>query len=124
MENLLIERLFEEYGLQLTRTFCSTNTEAIKNAVIRGRGIAVLSRRMIEKERAAGEIIVLPVEGLNVTRNINFVIHKNKYLSKVWPIAPDTIVAFCTSAATLPSSGSLTGCLFLAMNLLHNSTKN
>ena len=38
------ERIFEEYGLQLNKTFCSTNTEAIKNAVIRGRGIAVFSR--------------------------------------------------------------------------------
>ena len=39
-----IERIFEEYGLQLNKTFCSANTEAIKNAVIRGRGIAVFSR--------------------------------------------------------------------------------
>ena len=77
-----LEKIFEEHGLKLRRTFCSTNTEAIKNAVIRGRGIAVLSRRMIEKERAAGEIVILPIEGSHVTRNINFVIHKNKYLSK------------------------------------------
>ena len=82
VERNQLEKLFEEHGLKLRRTFCSTNTEAIKNAVIRGRGIAVLSRRMIEKERAVGEIVILPIEGLHVTRNINFVIHKNKYLSK------------------------------------------
>lgn len=50
-----LEKLFEEHGLQLVRTFCSTNTEAIKNAVIRGMGIAVLSERMIKKERDAGD---------------------------------------------------------------------
>ena len=77
-----LEKIFEEHGLQLVRTFCSTNTEAIKNAVIRGRGIAVLSSRMIEKERAAGDIVVLPIEGVKVTRNINLAVHKNKYLSK------------------------------------------
>ena len=77
-----LEKIFEERGLQLVRTFCSTNTEAIKNAVIRGMGIAVLSARMIEKERAAGDIVVLSIEGLKSTRNINFAIHKNKYLSK------------------------------------------
>ena len=77
-----LEKIFEECGLQLVRTFCSTNTEAIKNAVIRGMGIAVLSSRMIEKERAAGDIVVLPIEGLKVTRNINLAIHKNKYMSK------------------------------------------
>lgn len=77
-----LERIFEERGLYLKRTFRSTNTEAIKNAVIRGRGIAVLSRRMIEKECAAGDVAVLPIEGLKVTRHINLAIHKNKYLSK------------------------------------------
>ena len=77
-----LEKLFEERGLKLRRTFCSTNTEAIKNAVIRGSGIAVLSSRMIEKERAAGDIAVIPVKGLKVTRNINLAIHKNKYLSE------------------------------------------
>lgn len=77
-----LEKIFEERGLKLVRTFCSTNTEAIKNAVIHGMGIAVLSGRMIEKERAAGDIVVLPIEGLKVTRNINLAVHKNKYLSK------------------------------------------
>ena len=37
---------------------------------------------MIERERAAGDMVVLPVEGVKVTRNINLAIHKNKYLSK------------------------------------------
>lgn len=77
-----LEKIFEEHGLQLVRTFRSTNTEAIKNAVIRGRGITVISNRMIEKERAAGDIVVLPIEGAKVTRNINLAVHKNKYLSK------------------------------------------
>lgn len=76
-----IEKIFDEYGLQLKKTFCSTNTEAIKNAVIKGRGIAVFSRRMIEKECAGGKLVILPLEGISVTRNINLVIHKNKYLS-------------------------------------------
>lgn len=77
-----IEKIFEEYGLQLEKTFCSTNTEAIKNAVMRGRGIAVFSKRMIEKETAEGNIVILPLEGISVTRNINMVMHKNKYISE------------------------------------------
>ncbi len=76
-----IEKMFEEHGVQLQRIFCSTNTEAIKNAVIHGRGIAVFSTRMIEEEKRKGEIIVLPLREISVTRNINMVIHKNKYLS-------------------------------------------
>lgn len=86
-----LEKLFEERGLKIRRTFCSTNTEAIKNAVIRGSGIAVLSSRMIEKERAAGDIAVIPVKGLKVTRNINLAIHKNKYLSEGIRLMQDAV---------------------------------
>lgn len=76
-----LERIFEEYGLELNRTFCSTNTEAIKNAVLHGRGVAIFSRRMVEKEIREGEVLVLPVKDIKVMRNINFIIHKNKFLS-------------------------------------------
>lgn len=75
------EKLFEDAGLQLNRVFCSTNTEAIKNAVIHGRGIAVFSRRMVKQEVEQGEMVVIPVRDITVKRNIDFVMHKNKYMS-------------------------------------------
>ena len=75
------EKLFEDAGLQLNRVFCSTNTEAIKNAVIQGRGIAVFSRRMVKQEVERGEMVVIPVRNVAVKRNIDFVMHKNKYIS-------------------------------------------
>ena len=75
------EKLFEDAGLQLNRVFCSTNTEAIKNAVIHGRGIAVFSRRMVKQEVEHGEMVVIPVRNVAVKRNIDFVMHKNKYMS-------------------------------------------
>ena len=75
------EKLFEDSGLQLNRVFCSTNTEAIKNAVIHGRGIAVFSRRMVKQEVEHGEMVVIPVRDITVKRNIDFVMHKNKYMS-------------------------------------------
>ena len=89
-----LERRFEEYGLHLKRTFCSTNTEAMKNAVIHGRGIAILSKRIIEKERAAGDIVVLPLEGAAVTRNINMAVHKNKYISQSIKIMQEIVENF------------------------------
>ena len=76
-----IEKLFEDQGIHLKRVFSSTNTEAIKNAVIRGRGIAVFSRRVVEKEWKEGEIVILPLEGVSAFRTIHMAIHKNKYLS-------------------------------------------
>ena len=73
------EKLFEDAGLQLNRVFCSTNTEAIKNAVIHGRGIAVFSRRMVKQEVERGEMVVIPVRNVAVKRNIDFVIYQMKY---------------------------------------------
>ena len=77
-----LEKMLAEQKIWLNRCWNCTNTEAIKNAVIRGRGIAVLSRRMVEKELATGDIVVLSLDGVRATRNINLVIHKNKYISK------------------------------------------
>lgn len=77
-----LEKKLEEMGIQFVRSFCSTNTEAIKNAVIRGRGIAVFSKRMVEKELRTGDIVVLSLDDVRATRNIHLVIHKNKYISK------------------------------------------
>ena len=76
-----IEKIFEDQGICLKRVFSSTNTEAIKNAVIRGRGIAVFSKKVVEREWREGDIVILPLEGLSVTRKINIAIHKNKYIS-------------------------------------------
>lgn len=76
-----IEKMFEDHNIHLKRIFSSTNTEAIKNAVMRGHGIAVFSRRVVEKEWKEGNIVILPLQELSVTRNINMVIHKNKYVS-------------------------------------------
>lgn len=65
----------------MNRVFCSTNTEAIKNAVIHGRGIAIFSRRMVKEAVARGEMLVIPVRDITVKRNIDLVMHKNKYIS-------------------------------------------
>ena len=87
--------MFEDRGVQLRRTFCSTNTEAIKNAVIRGRGIAIFSRRMIEKEAEDGSIVILPLKEISVTRNIHLAIHKNKYLSEEIKVLQEILLSSC-----------------------------
>lgn len=75
------EQLLEEQNIHLNRTFRSTSTDAIKNAVLCGRGIALFSKRMVAREVSDGDMVILPLEGIRVTRNIHFVIHKNKYVS-------------------------------------------
>ena len=72
------EQLLEEQDIRLNR---STSTDAIKNAVLCGRGIAVFSKRMIEKDVEDGSLVILPLENVRVTRNFHLILHKNKYIS-------------------------------------------
>ena len=76
-----LERLFEEQNISLNRCWNCSNTEAIKNAVIHGRGLAILSTMLTEKECESGDLITLNVSGLPVIRTINLIYHRNKYIS-------------------------------------------
>ena len=76
-----VEQLFRQRGIQLTRSWNCTNTEAIKNGVAAGRGVAVLSTLVVRKELDRGELVALEVEGLPILRPIEAVYHKDKFLS-------------------------------------------
>lgn len=76
-----LERLLDEKNIRLNRCWHCSNTEAIKNAVMHGRGIATLSSMIVEKECADNTLVMLDLPGLPVHRTINLIYHKNKYLS-------------------------------------------
>jgi DNA-binding transcriptional LysR family regulator len=54
--------------------------EAIKGAVLEGAGVAVLSRRSVEKEVTAGQLRAVPVEGLTLDRAIYVVRDRRRVL--------------------------------------------
>lgn len=76
------EKLARERGIELQRRWTSTNTEAIKNAVLAGRGIAVLSEMMIRKELESGDLVPLPVEDMPIHRTIDLICHRHKFISR------------------------------------------
>lgn len=75
------ERLLNENNIELEQIWSCSNTEAIKNAVASGRGIAIISRMLIKKELQENKFKVLHVNGVNVNRDIQVVYHKDKYIS-------------------------------------------
>ncbi|MDD4850614.1 MAG: LysR family transcriptional regulator [Gemmiger sp.] len=74
------EQLIAEKNIHMTKKWCCTNTEAIKQAVMAGRGIAILSRQLIRREEAENRLRVLPVEGVQILRSFKLILHKNKVL--------------------------------------------
>lgn len=82
VERNQFEQFLLEHDIKMKNKWSCSNTETIKKAVLNGEGIAILSRMMIEKEIAAGEVRVLNVENTRMKRKIKLIYHKNKYISQ------------------------------------------
>ncbi len=85
------EQYLAEKGILLNQTWSCTNTDAIKRAVINGRGLAILSKLLVEKEVANGDLYILPIADIKMSRDIQLIYHKDKFLSQ--PM--QTCIAIC-----------------------------
>jgi DNA-binding transcriptional LysR family regulator len=70
------------------------STEAIKEAVVQGLGLAVLSRRAVQKDVRAGTLRALHVDGLTLDRDISIVRDRRRAL----PPAASAFLAFVRPA--------------------------
>ncbi len=75
------ERVFAGAGVSIRPYMELGSSEAIKQGVMAGLGISVLSRRNIGRELAAGTIVELDVEGFPISRRWYAVHMKGKELS-------------------------------------------
>ena len=82
VERNQFEQFLLEHDIKMKNKWSCSNTETINKAVLNGEGIAILSRMVIEKEIAAGEVRVLNVENTRMKRKIKLIYHKNKYISQ------------------------------------------
>ncbi len=76
-----LDRVLGSRGLTLRPAMELGSNSAIKQAVMHGLGISVLSRRVIEFEIATGRLIVLDVEDFPIRRAWYVVHPKNAYLA-------------------------------------------
>lgn len=75
------EQLMNEHNIHMQKKWCCTNTEAIKNAVINGMGIAIISKKLISEELQTGQMKAITVTGVSVRRDFRLIYHKNKLVS-------------------------------------------
>ncbi len=80
---LTINRLFEESGLKVNEYMELGSSEAIKQAVVAGLGISVLSRHNLRLELAGNHISILDVQGFPLIRRWYAVHMKSKRLTLV-----------------------------------------
>ena len=87
---LAVDRLFRESGLKTSPYLELGNAEAIKQGVMAGLGVSVLSERTLELELETGRIAVLDVEGFPLVRGWFAVYPQGKKL----PLAARTFLEF------------------------------
>lgn len=75
------ERAFAPLLNRLNIRLELTHTEAIKRAVESGLGIGCISRLALRDAFRRGSLVELPVPGVNLHRQFNFVRHREKYLT-------------------------------------------
>ncbi len=64
----VVKRLFDEHGLRLNVRMELGSNEAIKQAVIGGLGVSILSRHALHHEPRATKICILDVQGFPILR--------------------------------------------------------
>ncbi|MBI5042152.1 MAG: LysR family transcriptional regulator [Gammaproteobacteria bacterium] len=98
----LTERVFAEKGLDASTPIEMSSTEAIKQGVEAGLGLALLSVHTLEMELALQRLVVLDVEGFPVLRDWYIVHRAGKRLSAVAQAFRDFILQETTAIVHVP----------------------
>lgn len=99
----LMERVFAEKGLDPATPIEMSSTEALKQGVEAGLGLALLSMHTLDMELALKRLVVLDVQGFPVLRDWYIVHHASKRLSVIAQAFKDFILNESKSLVTVPS---------------------
>jgi DNA-binding transcriptional LysR family regulator len=77
----LVLRAFEDLSLKPGVAMQLASTEAVKKGVEANMGVAMVSRYAVERELKLGELVRVPIEGLEIERPIHALHRKDKRLT-------------------------------------------
>lgn len=78
----LFDRVMNANEITWEPIWVCNNTEGIKNAVIAGIGVTVISRLLIKKELQNGDLHAINIENIDFKRKFKMIYHRNKYISE------------------------------------------
>ncbi|MCY1517721.1 HTH-type transcriptional activator CmpR [compost metagenome] len=78
-----MERFFEGHGIALKVAMEMTSSEAIKQAVVAGMGLGIVSIHTLELEITTERLVILDVEGFPILRHWYIVHRREKRLSPI-----------------------------------------
>lgn len=72
------DRLIQDGGLSIKRSFVFNSSQGVKEAVACGLGIALLSRWVVRKELGSGELSEIPIRGMKISRDLSLLQSKDE----------------------------------------------
>ncbi len=93
----VIEQAFQQLGVGITPLLTMPDSEAIKQMAISGVGAAFLSAFAVRRELASGELVRIPINGVDLRPQLTLVKRNDKHLSRA-------AQAFCALLQTLYES--------------------
>src|SRR5207248_8028158 len=91
----VIENALLMQGVQVRPLLTLPDNEAIKQMVISGVGAAILSALAVQREVASGDLVRIPIEGLELRPQLSLVKRMDKQLSR----AAEAFCSFLQSTA-------------------------
>jgi len=79
----LVERKLKEAGVSLRVVMQLPGTEAVKKSVEANLGIAFVSEYAVERECSLGDLKIIAIDGVELTRHMELIYRKQKYFSPV-----------------------------------------
>jgi DNA-binding transcriptional LysR family regulator len=79
----VIDDALHRAGVHITPVLELDGADMVKQAVCANLGVSILSRIAVELEVAAGRLRIVPIRGLQITRTISLVYHRNRRLPRV-----------------------------------------
>ena len=103
----LFESFMARRRLPLSAKWECSSATAIKQAVMRGYGLSVLSARLVSGELSRGELCRVNVEGCVWQRSFLLCCHRNKVISDTLRRFLDIAASFSSYGAPCPMEGQL-----------------
>lgn len=95
----LFDSLMESRGIRIEPAWQSVSTQALVGAVKADLGVAVLPFYLVQEAIQRGEVVAVPLEGVNFRRRYSVILHKNKFHSA----ALDAFLSLCRPPAQTPT---------------------
>ena len=106
----VVDQIFEDHGIKasdLSEVAEIGSTEAVLEAIREGMGISILSTKAVERDVRAGDVVTIPVKGVQMDRPFYMIRRKNRELSPAasvfWVFLQQAGITNATGQKTYPA---------------------